>query len=156
MASFYKGLRSPVGLDKRNKGDFGRAVIETCEKIIEKAKVKGRVTKPAVPLVAGFKPSVLVIGGTGFIGRELIRQLLEAGHSVRAAGRAGSPALEELSSDRLEIARADIRSETDLARVLRGSIMCFTSPRRETQRPGTNISRVKLSQRAHWRERACR
>src|SRR5205823_6579581 len=65
-------------------------------------------------------PNILVVGGTGFIGRQLIKQLLDKGHAVRAAGRGSSPALEELGSDRLEIVRADMRAESDLPRMLDG------------------------------------
>lgn len=48
------------------------------------------------------KPTVLVIGGAGFIGRELVRQLLEAGYGVRAMTRSSGKALEEFDNDRLE------------------------------------------------------
>ena len=54
------------------------------------------------------KPTILVIGGTGFIGKALIKQLLDKGHSVRVAARGSSPALDELGSDRLEMVRADV------------------------------------------------
>lgn len=120
VASFYHGLRSPDGLDSRVSGAFGRDVIETCETIIRNAKLKGRVEQTRVQPAAGLKPSILVIGGTGFIGRQLIKQLLDKGHAVRAAGRGSSPALEELGSDKLELMRADMRSEADLARMLDG------------------------------------
>ncbi|QNP46151.1 Gfo/Idh/MocA family oxidoreductase [Sphingomonas sediminicola] len=43
IAAFYDGLRSPAGLDSRITGETGRSVIETCETIIRKAKLKGRV-----------------------------------------------------------------------------------------------------------------
>jgi nucleoside-diphosphate-sugar epimerase/predicted dehydrogenase len=121
IARFYEGLRSPGTLDSRIDGDFGRSVIETCERIIAKARLQGRVERPrVVGPVAGLKPNILVIGGTGFIGRHLIKQLLDQGHAVRAAGRGSSPVLEELGSDELEIVRADVRSEADLERILDG------------------------------------
>ena len=120
VASFYEGLLSPDGLDNRISGDLGAAVIEMCEKIIAKAKLKGRVEQTRTQPAAGLEPTVLVLGGTGFIGRQLIKQLLDKGYAVRAAARGSSPALEELGSDRLQIARADMRSTADLERILDG------------------------------------
>jgi predicted dehydrogenase/nucleoside-diphosphate-sugar epimerase len=119
IAAFYAELRGAPA-DERITGDFGRTVIETCETIIRKAKLKGGVERKAVKPAARLKPTVLVLGGTGFIGRQLVKQLLDKGHAVRAASRGGSAALEELGSDRLEIVRADMRSEADLARILDG------------------------------------
>lgn len=120
VASFYEGLRSPAGVDRRISGDFGRSVIETCETIVRKAKLKDRVERTRGVPAPGLKPNILVLGGTGFIGRQLISQLLAQGHAVRAAARGSSLQLEELGSDRLEIIRADMRSEADLARILDG------------------------------------
>ena len=120
VASFYEGLLSPNGLDSRISGDLGSSVIATCETIIAKAKLKGRVERSREQLALGTKPTVLVLGGTGFIGRQLIQQLLEKGYSVRAAARGSSPTLEELGSDRLEIVRADMQSKDDLDRILDG------------------------------------
>jgi predicted dehydrogenase/nucleoside-diphosphate-sugar epimerase len=120
IGSFYEGLRSPGDIDERIRGDFGRAVIETCETIISKAKLKCGVERAQVNHASKLKPNVLVLGGTGFIGRQLIKQLLDKGHAVRAAARGSSLQLEELGSDRLEVVRADMRSETDLARILDG------------------------------------
>jgi nucleoside-diphosphate-sugar epimerase/predicted dehydrogenase len=120
VASFYASLRSSARLDTRISGAFGRSVIETCEAIVRKAKLKGGAERAPVPTAAGLKPNILVIGGTGFIGRALISRLLDQGHSVRAAARGSSPALEDLGSDRLEIVRADMRSAADLGRLLDG------------------------------------
>ena len=120
IATFYDGLRSPDGLDNRNSGQFGQSVIETCERIIQSAKLKSGPRRPKVEPRAQLKPNILVLGGTGFIGRRLIEQLLAKGHAVRAAARGSSVLLDEIGNDRLEIARADMRSETDLARILDG------------------------------------
>ena len=84
IASFYAGLRSPDGLDRRISGDLGRSVVDICETIIGKAALKGRVETVRGQPEAKLKPTVLVIGGTGFIGKTLIRQLLDQGHAVLA------------------------------------------------------------------------
>ena len=120
ISSFYEGLRSPAGLDPRISGDFGNAVISTCEAIIAKAKLKPGLERAPVKPRNAIKPNILVLGGTGFIGRQLIKQLLDEGHTVRAAARGSSLQLEELGSERLEIVRADMRSQPDLDRILDG------------------------------------
>ncbi len=53
---------------------------------------------PAAPPVADFAPSpkVMVIGGTGFVGRVLIRALVAKGHVVRVIG--GSGLFEDLAN----------------------------------------------------------
>ena len=120
IASFYKGLRSPAGLDSRNSSQFGQSVIETCETIIRSAKLKSGSRLRKIEPRAKLKPTILVLGGTGFIGRQLIKRLLAKGHAVRAAARGSSIVLDELGSDRLEIVRADMRSQADLDRILEG------------------------------------
>ncbi|WP_373486631.1 Gfo/Idh/MocA family oxidoreductase, partial [Blastomonas sp.] len=120
VAAFYAGLLGQSELDSRIRGAFGKTVIETCEQICTLASLKGPVTRPNVTATADLKPDVLVLGATGFIGRKLIQQLLEKGHTVRAAARGPSLELEELGSDRLEIMRADMRSPDDVRGMLAG------------------------------------
>ena len=120
VAAFYDELRNPAVADSRVSGQLGHSVIETCDTIVRKAKLKGRTESNRGQPTAGLKPNVLVIGGTGFIGKALIKQLLDNGYAVRAAARGASPALEELGSDRLEIVRADMSSIADLERALDG------------------------------------
>src|SRR5262249_44246835 len=64
--------------------------------------------------------TVLVLGGTGFIGLELIRQLLAAGYCVRAMVRGSEARLEELHSNHLEIVRGDVRREANLKAAMQG------------------------------------
>ena len=121
IAAFYTALRSGKSLDSRIDGKFGRDVIEWCSRIIQSANIEPiSLTKPSPRNNAAPNPTVLVIGGSGFIGRELVRQLLEAGYGVRAMTRGSSAALEALDSNRLETMRGDLRNETDLAIAMQG------------------------------------
>jgi predicted dehydrogenase/nucleoside-diphosphate-sugar epimerase len=121
VASFYSGLHTNRTLDGRIDGRVGRSVIEWCSKVIQAADIEARaVPKPRTrsPLTA--PPTVLVLGGAGFIGRELIRQLLAAGYCVRAMVRGAGAMLEELDNSHLEIVRGDIRQEDDLKSAMLG------------------------------------
>ena len=73
VAAFYGELRHPKAADSRVSGELGHSVIKTCETIVRKATLKGRAEGERVPPVANLKPTVLVIGGTGFIGKALIK-----------------------------------------------------------------------------------
>jgi putative NADH-flavin reductase len=121
IAEFYKGVRLGEPLDNRISGKFGRDVIGWCSRIIQAANIELiPATEPAPRNKVAFYPTVLVIGGFGFIGRELVRQLLEDGYGVRAMTRSSSAALKDLENDRLEIIRGDLRDESDLANAMKG------------------------------------
>lgn len=65
---------------------------------------------------------VLVTGGAGFIGSELVRQLAEEGASVRALDNLTNghrENLEGLSQDRVELVEGDIRDERIVSRLMR-------------------------------------
>jgi len=53
-------------------------------------------------------PRVLVTGGNGFIGREVCRRAVEAGHAVVGLARRGRPAGAEAWMDRVEWVAADV------------------------------------------------
>ena len=76
---------------------------------------------------------MLVFGGAGFIGRELIRQLLAANYCVRAVIHRSGSVLEEIDSDRLEIVRGDMSSKTDLERLMSGIEFVFHLARAHAQ-----------------------
>ena len=119
--AFYSAMRTGQALDTRIAGDRARDVIERCAAIISHADL---VANPAPPPIQkttlSCTPNVLVLGAAGFIGQELVRQLLRAGHCVRAATRGTSLLPNEFSSDRLEIARCDIRNSADLHAAMSG------------------------------------
>ncbi|HZO82834.1 MAG TPA: NAD-dependent epimerase/dehydratase family protein [Candidatus Binataceae bacterium] len=62
---------------------------------------------------------VLVTGAGGFIGRDLVRRLGEAGWRVRAMVRGGAAALQGVGG--LEVVRADMRDEESLRRAVEGA-----------------------------------
>lgn len=124
IAAFYSGLDKPGPLDNRIDGQFGRDVIAWCAKIIRAADIEGPEAAPALrkpaPKILANKPTVLVIGGSGFIGRELVQQLLASGYTVRAMARGSTALLDALGSDRLEVFRGDARSVSDLKSAMEG------------------------------------
>jgi predicted dehydrogenase/nucleoside-diphosphate-sugar epimerase len=121
VAAFYHGLRFDTAFDNRVAGPTGRDVVELCGKIIRAAGVEPqRVLAPRPRRTSRIHPTVLVLGGTGFIGRELVRQLLTAGYGVRAAVRNSGAVLEELNSTKLDIVSVDIGSEAHLRAAMSG------------------------------------
>lgn len=120
VKSFYAGRRSPDLEDSRISVGSGQAVVDTCRRVIESADVKNGERSAPAQATSDVKPTVLVIGGTGFIGKRLISQLVAKGYGVRAAGRSISPVLLELGQGRLENMRMDMRSPDDLKRALDG------------------------------------
>src|SRR5207244_2603471 len=62
---------------------------------------------------------VLVIGGTGFIGRRVVRALVEGWHPVRLlARRAGSAA--SVDGERVAVVQVDVRDADDVSRATEG------------------------------------
>lgn len=121
VAAFYAGLRAHTPLDSRIDGSFGRDVVAWCNRIVQAANIQS--TAQSIPLPRRKPtnpPTILVLGGAGFIGRELIRQLLAAGYCVRTMMRGSGGLLEEFDSDRLEIIRGDMGIEADIKAALQG------------------------------------
>lgn len=145
--SFVGALRSfyapgPAGTDPRTSDRLGRDVVEVCAEIAARARQSGPVIKTEVALIAapsangrasatvdppargqatpGDPPKVLVTGGSGFIGGELVRRLVGRGQAtrllVRDAGRLGPLAGDPL----IEPFEGDLSSRADIAAALEG------------------------------------
>jgi len=122
VAAFH----APGPLDPRLSPELGSRVVATAELSIAAAGLPAtRLPKPRPPgdaVVVRSEPPVLVIGGTGFIGRELIRQLRGAGRPVRVLAREGggrSAALEELG---VEVVGGDLADPHSVRRALEGVV----------------------------------
>jgi nucleoside-diphosphate-sugar epimerase/predicted dehydrogenase len=131
LQSFYTG--SAESLDPRLSPEFGRDVVRTCVEIGRLAphiQVTERVRSDNLmaPLANGTavsgttrsSPEILVLGATGFIGRELARQLVDRGHSIRVLVRNPGRLPPDLKGTGVEVVVGDLSQKAGLARALEG------------------------------------
>src|SRR5258708_4952759 len=67
---------------------------------------------------------ILITGATGFIGRQLTRDLVERGHAVRILARNRRKA-KALFGDSVEVATGDLDDGASLARACRGAEVVY-------------------------------
>jgi predicted dehydrogenase/nucleoside-diphosphate-sugar epimerase len=94
IARFYDEAEGEV--DPRHHWSFGAKVMQFCEEVCAAAGVGMPSPKP-ISITAGAKTpataaKVLVVGGTGFIGRRLVAKLVDKGVPVRVLSRSKSAA----------------------------------------------------------------
>jgi nucleoside-diphosphate-sugar epimerase/predicted dehydrogenase len=128
LRAFYAG--SPDQLDRRISGTLGAEVVGFCQAVGDAAGVvsaqapqAGAAPASAAPgAVAGppARPDVLVLGATGFIGRELTLRLLERGRVVRVLARNPGKLADELRDARVQVLAGDLARPDDRARALEG------------------------------------
>jgi nucleoside-diphosphate-sugar epimerase/predicted dehydrogenase len=103
ISAFYSG--GVLQVDPRHEAQFGGKVIRVCEAIVAKADA-GPPSRNGVSVPmpsAHMTPTVLVVGGTGFIGRRLVRMLVERGLGVRVLTRNSTAAAIELNGLPIEL-----------------------------------------------------
>jgi nucleoside-diphosphate-sugar epimerase/predicted dehydrogenase len=121
VKAFYDTMNNDK-LDSRLDGQFGVNVILACEKITRQANfVPPALTKQVWSVLPPHKkPTILVIGGTGFIGKYLVRKLTEAGHGVRVVTRGMSAGNIGLAGLPVELIEGDIAEAAFMDKALQG------------------------------------
>lgn len=144
MDAFYGGLGG--SLDARISGEMGAEVIRTCEQARRAAGLAAAATAPVRRAIDGprrLEPGILVLGATGFIGRELVRQLVQAGHDVRLLVRSPSKLPTDLGTTRVECMHGDLANEADLRRAMAG-IGCVYHLARATVKTWADYQRYEI------------
>jgi predicted dehydrogenase/nucleoside-diphosphate-sugar epimerase len=120
IRAFYEG--GVTNLDARHSARFATEVIRLCEQVSLAAKTG----KPSTHSVAVAQPQpakppeVLVVGGTGFIGRRLVRKLSDQGYSVRVMTRNPRAAAIELGDLPVELFAGSHGDAATAAEALKG------------------------------------
>jgi len=137
IRQFYGDLGGPV--DRRLSIGFATKVIAACAQIAAQAPASPKKDSHGVAEFArirvlqpgensnsgefgyGAKPtSVLVLGGTGFIGQALVRHLVAAGHGVRLLARDPRHLPKALHGVPLEVMSGDLAKIEELERAMSG------------------------------------
>jgi predicted dehydrogenase/nucleoside-diphosphate-sugar epimerase len=118
IASFYNG--SSTGMPKVD-GAFGAEVVSMCEAVTK--RVAGRA--PARPAPASThamaRPDAVVLGGSGFIGRALVDQMVGAGMTIRVMARNPLSSGEGLRKRQVETCTGDIADPDAVRGAIKGA-----------------------------------
>jgi len=118
LAAVYRAIRAGGPLDPRFAGASAVTVMEGIDAALARIPPEWQ---PEAPPVASRtpRPDVLVIGGTGFIGRHLTRELVTRGHDVRVASRGRAGPFADLA-DRVETVPVSLRDPEGLRSAMQG------------------------------------
>ena len=120
--SFYLSMLSSIGAFHRAcdkgvapplDGNFGRMVVEICEDLAGQTvgTAAGSAPRFSIGRRARTSASVAVIGGTGFIGAELVSQLVASGHRVSIVARNLENLPAVFGSGQVDLYRGDMRDQ---------------------------------------------
>ncbi|SHH54074.1 NAD-dependent epimerase/dehydratase family protein [Cognatishimia maritima] len=115
--AFYSALQSGNALDTRFDGAAAIEVMRAIDDVIAMMPKAAAKPKPATKKKP--KPSVLVVGGTGFIGRALTRKLVAQGHDVRVLSRGKTGPFDDIA-DQVELYSASLSDPEALAGAMEG------------------------------------
>ncbi|MEZ5893833.1 MAG: NAD-dependent epimerase/dehydratase family protein [Parvularculaceae bacterium] len=120
--SFYASLRDGAPVDRRLSAGLAATTLSMIETALDAARPKFKPV--SLPLSPAAKPAngktMLVIGGTGFIGRALCHALADQGYAVKVFSR-GSGAGLERADGRIAVVTGSLKSDDDLANAMRGA-----------------------------------
>ena len=120
IAAFHNALDESAAptLDAK----FGRKLIEICDELAGQTLRSPSPQLPSKPQAPPLRsPDVAVLGGTGFIGAEVVRRLRTAGLTVSVMARNTANLPEMLTGEGVSVRRGDIRSSDDISAVVAGA-----------------------------------
>jgi len=119
-AAFYAGIGGE--LDNRISPEMGQQVVALCQRIARQAGVALESAPESCAASAAMQdsPRVLVLGATGFIGRELVRQLTDEGHAVRVLVRNPTKLPADVRGPGIQVVLGDLSCVYDIDRALEG------------------------------------
>lgn len=115
--AFYDSLNSGTQLDERFTGVSALHVMKAIDDTLAFLPTQAAKPKPATKKKP--KPTVMVIGGTGFIGRALTRKLVSEGKDVRVLSRGRSGPFDDIA-DHVELFSARLTDPKALADAMEG------------------------------------
>jgi predicted dehydrogenase/nucleoside-diphosphate-sugar epimerase len=118
VAAFYDGIDNA----KRGRavdGQAGADVIRMCEQVTATLPATAAIEKAVTPSPENF--DVVVIGGTGFIGSHLLRQLLDANRSVKIIARNTRTLPDLFHHPNVKVVSGDISNEKVIDEAVAGT-----------------------------------
>ncbi len=117
--SFYRSLREGGPVDRRLSPALAARSIGAVEAVAALAAPQIRPRRTVVPSGAPRKATMLVIGGTGFIGRRLAHALADEGYGVRVLSRGKGGGFER-PDGAISVFTGNLKSEEDLLAAMEG------------------------------------
>lgn len=117
--SFYRSLRNGEPVDRRLSPALAARAISAIETAAARAAPRMKPRRAVVPSGAPRKPTMLVIGGTGFIGRRLCHALADAGYGVRVLSRGRAGGFERADAA-ISVFTGSLKSQADLLAAMEG------------------------------------
>lgn len=104
-------------------GVFGANIVTLCEEIAHRVLQREPVRPAQAPeFQASSRPcDVALLGGTGFIGRHLVKQLVDAGHVIRVMARGVRNLPDVFHHENVELIQGNVRDIRDVERCVKGA-----------------------------------
>jgi predicted dehydrogenase/nucleoside-diphosphate-sugar epimerase len=125
VRTFYEGLEKGA-LDVRIGPELATLAVELAERVsaaakLEDVKHKAERENAPAPVIARTAPAtVLVLGGTGFIGQVLVKKLHAAGHQVRLVARDPKAVPDEIKQLGVSVVRGDLADTASIEAAMGG------------------------------------